>query len=74
MIYRANMVMAVVGVLCGSLLLATAVRGQQDGGSAVWTAVAGGVLLLAVLGLVLELRQWRRRSRRQQQAGGSAKE
>ncbi|GAA3047140.1 hypothetical protein GCM10020229_68150 [Kitasatospora albolonga] len=70
MIYRANMVVAVVGVVCGGLLLITAVRAQGDGGAVGWTVLAGGVLLVAVLWLVLEVRQGRRRQRA---AAGSGK-
>ncbi|MFI5533853.1 hypothetical protein ACIA8O_35490 [Kitasatospora sp. NPDC051853] len=69
MIYRANMVVAVVGVVCGGLLLITAVRVQGDGGAVGWTVLAGGVLLVAVLWLVLEVRQGRR-----QRGVGSGKE
>ncbi|MGW4651053.1 hypothetical protein [Kitasatospora sp. NPDC004289] len=70
MIYRANMVVAVVGVVCGALLLITAVRAQGEGGAVGWTVLAAGVLLVAVLWLVLEVRQGRRRQRA---AAGSGK-
>ncbi|MFJ8045237.1 hypothetical protein ACIRBX_32510 [Kitasatospora sp. NPDC096147] len=69
MIYRVNMVLAVFGVVFGSLLMTGALLGQRAGYSWKWTALAGGVLALTVLELVMQLRQWRRRQR----AGGGAK-